>query len=157
MEVAEAAEVVVVACVVACVVVVKPVVVAAPVVVVSADVDASVVVFDVSVWDAVVVSLAVFSVFVESVSFSCLASKSANATFRRPAGEAGAANVPSRNRDSMKVNIKDHRILIPISEAKCKCIVRPARLSHIPRCQSHGAREINTDKRNTRILIINKK
>lgn len=121
MEVAEAAEVVVVACVVACVVVVESVLeVVAPVVVVSTDVDASVVVFDVSVCVAVVVSLAA-SVFVESVSFSCLTSKLANATLRRPAGEAGAANVPSRNRDTIKTNIKDHRILTPVSEAKCKC------------------------------------
>ena len=56
-------------------------------------------------------SLAVFSVVVGSVSFSCLASRLATSRSRRPGPEAGAANVPSRNRDTIRANSKDQRIL----------------------------------------------
>ena len=56
-------------------------------------------------------SLAVFSVIVGSVSFSCLASRLATSRSCRPGPEVGAASVPSRNRDTIRANNKDQRIL----------------------------------------------
>ena len=81
-----------------------------PVVVASAVVEASVAVVDTSFWVAVVEALpAVLSVVVAD-SVSCLASRLAIAS-RRSGPKAGAASVPSKNRDTIKVNIVDHRIL----------------------------------------------
>lgn len=86
-------------------------------------------------------SLVVFSVVVGSVSFSCLALRLATSRSRRPGSENGAANDPSRNRDTIRANRKDQRILAGFlkrnatdSPSRSVVIVSPARLSHTSHC-----------------------